>query len=1332
MSSVSLVPRVEQDIKASMDSLQMNFGLDAKVVAEVLGTGIRHLEEFRFLFENEAAIGTWVGKLGLGDATMLQTARLRRAWKATCTYYTQAEQDRSKVALADLDSILADSELRTLKEAFWIRYKLRFPAEVQPSDATVSRISRELSKRMLCIYDVWRVRSLQFQLGTSQKRRKLADGLYTDEPEVDEVVARDVDTYLHKLHTLMIAYALNGVQVIAGVDPAGEKALGANSCQFVEAAMQVAPAQRLGWLQHRDAEERAEGPGHSEQILKRAHWLAPALPEAGPVAPKPQPVITEPTKSSLFVSGPMVGGKPTARVMKDGTKLCGDYQRGSCKHAPPCPNRCAVVLRAERVCGAPNHGAAKCKAKAKARSRLHFSPDSLEQLLQGCASGGAAVVQEGVPPETGSASSPSAVWLDLWYDSCVFLDVHKHTRLLRHNVAELQQWPSVRCHHRHLPQGSDPLTEGSRGFSPVPTACFAFSVHRWPLVEPVGRREHWADVNPRARADWAVEPMAVFLGLRPHDPGIDRLVPLGRAVGEVELHDPSLPPGHDCSPSEWMHLFVEHIICNFWTSLPDLQGLVWYELAGVEAAGRESVITAFRSLFPSSAFRGFVFPFIEDLVNSPPFTLFSAGTRASLGWRVGLMQRTAEGQQAGALSGSTALPPLLPFGLSPDEHFRQALARGDDPLPTEHPPVLDQDLHFAGAMTVGSLGRLRELRRECVGPLRELKRRWSHVGDHLRKLQTPAVRKVTAQRDLGLLSLFVVLLSWPDTTLPSHLLFGMPAVGTSLPCGVFPQQGFDTIPLHRLFENVDSHNKAVQGSIRPGPHDDFLLEQSTKDFEAGFCSAPLSWSELLRHTKGKPIRLIPRCVISQASGKQRVIDNADHGGQSELSSDSNKLVLCSALRPAQHVSLAMRCASPAVARRLLEEDQWEGGGEDWPDAYRHCPMDENQSRACVVVWYHKDWAQPAYQVYSGLLFGLPLAVTSFNRLSRFSEAVGRRLVCVLVSMYFDDAHLTDPASAKGSAQFAFSEVNKLLGSPFAEAKRQPMSTVGDFLGLEWDFRDVGRHHVVRFWVRSRLQAKVEGLLLQAEQDNYLPPGLASKLYGMLNFLEQGVYGRIGTGGIGALKERQYEAARELTPAVRSSFEVIRAILALRPRRSVEVLPSPCARFVAASDAAEDEPRKGTGGFLLLWPGSEPGREAFVAQVDRHSYDAFLPGEVKIAQLELSMVLFALTARASTFRSRRDTWYIDNVAALMALIRGRSDSPDLERLAHLIHVALFSLQVWVYWEWVPSKSNWSDSISRLGASDPWAASRGFCLHHALFPTEVWSLPLVPAMLVFQFL
>ena len=51
----------------------------------------------------------------------------------------------------------------------------------------------------------------------------------------------------------------------------------------------------------------------------------------------------------------------------------------------------------------------------------------------------------------------------------------------------------------------------------------------------------------------------------------------------------------------------------------------------------------------------------------------------------------------------------------------------------------------------------------------------------------------------------------------------------------------------------------------------------------------------------------------------------------------------------------------------------------------------------VVACWHEEWAEPAYQLYTGLLFGLPLAVTSFNRYSRFVEAAGRRLVWALVS-----------------------------------------------------------------------------------------------------------------------------------------------------------------------------------------------------------------------------------------------------------------------------------------------------------------------------------------------
>ena len=51
-----------------------------------------------------------------------------------------------------------------------------------------------------------------------------------------------------------------------------------------------------------------------------------------------------------------------------------------------------------------------------------------------------------------------------------------------------------------------------------------------------------------------------------------------------------------------------------------------------------------------------------------------------------------------------------------------------------------------------------------------------------------------------------------------------------------------------------------------------------------------------------------------------------------------------------------------------------------------------------------------FQQCSALLFGLPLAVTSFNRYSRLMEALGRRFTYSLTSMYFDDANLIAVAS----------------------------------------------------------------------------------------------------------------------------------------------------------------------------------------------------------------------------------------------------------------------------------------------------------------------------------
>ena len=118
---------------------------------------------------------------------------------------------------------------------------------------------------------------------------------------------------------------------------------------------------------------------------------------------------------------------------------------------------------------------------------------------------------------------------------------------------------------------------------------------------------------------------------------------------------------------------------------------------------------------------------------------------------------------------------------------------------------------------------------------------------------------------------------------------------------------------------------------------------------------------------------------------------------------------------------------------------------------------------------------------------------------------------------------------------------------------------------------------------------------------------------------------------GLHQERQAERSSELTEPIKASLELLEAVFATQPRRVLPVLPVPCERFVIASDAALESPRQGTGGLLMVWAdGFTERREAFVADIPIELYELWTPGDRKIAQLELSMVLYALLCRPDTF------------------------------------------------------------------------------------------------------
>lgn len=84
-----------------------------------------------------------------------------------------------------------------------------------------------------------------------------------------------------------------------------------------------------------------------------------------------------------------------------------------------------------------------------------------------------------------------------------------------------------------------------------------------------------------------------------------------------------------------------------------------------------------------------------------------------------------------------------------------------------------------------------------------------------------------------------------------------------------------------------------------------------------------------------------------------------------------------------------------------------------------------------------------------------------------------------------------------------------------------------------------------FWVRERLESKVVAMIQEARHSGILMPSQASKLYGTLNFLEPGVFGRAGCGGLQPFKDHQYGTGVKVCARLIKCFEVVESVLAVR-------------------------------------------------------------------------------------------------------------------------------------------------------------------------------------------
>ncbi len=735
---------------------------------------------------------------------------------------------------------------------------------------------------------------------------------------------------------------------------------------------------------------------------------------------------------------------------------------------------------------------------------------------------------------------------------------------------------------------------------------------------------------------------------------------------------------------------------------------------------QESLAAAVRALLPRRV-ADLRVPFIEDIVNSPPFTLFEEWLESDYGeaeleqppmWcgRGGRsMLRLTEGRQDGAFGSKMAAPPVVEFGLQKERHLARACEYVQTfGFPLDSMELIDSDLRFAAEWTVAHRGDLRAHRKSVVRAVKHLAERLAPLTSQLRAAQPPTVRAVAGTMDLGLLAVLCVLLRWPDVELIRCFMDGFRVVGDIEGSGVYPRNPATEFAIpDDIMAGSAEYVDELMVSLRRPKNNEFLVEECMKDQDRLFGDRLRTRGQMDSRWGRGNWRPIPRFLVVQGNGKKRACDDGARSNHNRSTVVHDKLVLCSAAQPGIAVK-AVVAASRRLGANLAEEGHaMESGTDDLPDAYRHVPVHPDFLNVHVVAVVDEESADPLFQEMWGMVFGLAGAVPCFSRWPRVVTAVARRFLMLLVAMYFDDASVQDLKAAKGEAQASLAELVRVLGTPFAMPKRQHMDTQANFLGVTHDLSEAITKEQVAFWPKAELRDKVKGMFNEVIMNNSMTPACASKIRGTLGFLVRETWGKVGRGGMGPLIQREFTDTPpwSLSLSLLRSIEFHSAVLALSARRVMNVGDQRRELIVAASDGAVED---GLGASIAALFCKGQLRWGWCNRLTEEIVEAWQPSLNPIMKVEFMALFVGVLLSWDRLSGCDVVWFIDNTSALAAAIKGSSRDLDVDAMSQVLNVLLYVGDIRIYYEYVESESNWADGASRDLVHDSFASLHGFDL------------------------
>ena len=375
------------------------------------GLSAREIIDFTFLLGCDRLMIT----VNLGDECkepMQQKSCLRQAWDDLKK--AKENEDvlkRKRSDDVDLGKFLTQAELETLANLFWCGCRVELPPALAPYDALVSRVNKELSKRLLTLRDVSKTRFLSQQQRSSHKRIRIAEGVdfVQNEDEGHVESTQSLQMYLDLLQTGLLAYVIAGTTKVKNAPTTESRisdpliSVGVSWDVLIRvhhrATVQVRKvpyAMQLTWLETRiDGELEAwiEEYRNSDKTLgqviahvhtsREAVWAVDEHKFNPPVSQSPvREAIDEGETSGngkqrgqLPAAGKGKAPAPAVNLvtsLRDGDELCANYNRGNCgnkkdtcKHGR---HFCSGAQPNGRVCGGGLSAAMCTNPKAPKRS----------------------------------------------------------------------------------------------------------------------------------------------------------------------------------------------------------------------------------------------------------------------------------------------------------------------------------------------------------------------------------------------------------------------------------------------------------------------------------------------------------------------------------------------------------------------------------------------------------------------------------------------------------------------------------------------------------------------------------------------------------------------------------------------------------------------------------------------------------------------------------------------------------------------------------------------------------------------------------------------------